>query len=87
MSRPALFYFETAAPDGHWAPATSAEPPPVSRKTHRPDRLGTDAGPRIRAVTQVHPDHHGLTLDQLAEVYGPDGRFRATRPKPEEFPA
>lgn len=41
--------------------------------------LNGSIGPRIRAVQEIPADHHGLTLVQLREVYGTNGRFRATQ--------
>jgi hypothetical protein len=75
-----MWYFETASFAGRWQPQTSLTPPRIHSKKGKPDRAGSDLGPRIRGLAEVHPDHHVLTLDQLAAVYGPDGPLQATRP-------
>lgn len=78
MPQPA-WYYEAAHPRGHWMPVKAADHPRVT--THAGvQRLGDGTGPRIRAISLIHPDHLALTLDELAQVYGPDGRFQATRP-------
>jgi hypothetical protein len=76
-----LYYFETAARFGkHWMPNKSLVEPRVYSKQGKPDRIGNDIGPRVRGLIEVHPDHHSLTLTQLAAVYGQGGAFYATRP-------
>lgn len=75
-----MWYLEVAAPLGRWTPQKSLVEPRIWSKPGRPDRLGSDIGPRTRGLAEVHPDHHRLTLDQLAQVYGKDGAFYATRP-------
>lgn len=81
---PPAVYFETCNSRGHWTPNKAADHPRIT--THAGvQRLGDGTGPRIRAVSLIHPDHLALTLDELAEVYGPDGRFQATRPTIEDL--
>jgi hypothetical protein len=66
----ALWYFEQRTFDGRWTPCTS----PV-----RPEERNAD-GRRLtlRAITEVTPpEYHDLTLDQMWELYSPDGRFQA----------
>jgi hypothetical protein len=76
-----LWYFETAAPlSNRWTPNSSLVEPRVYTKQGKPDRIGNDIGPRVRGLTEVHPDHHRLTLTQLAAIYGQGGAFYATRP-------
>jgi hypothetical protein len=76
-----LYYFETAAPVGNrWMPNKSLVEPRVHSKQGKPDRIGNDIGPRVRGLAEVHPDHLKLTLDELAQVYGRDGRLYGTRP-------
>ncbi len=76
-----MWYLEIASPVGsHWQPQTSLIPPRIHSKQGKPDRIGSDTGFRVRGLAEVHPDHHRLTLDQLAQVYGRDGKFYATRP-------
>lgn len=81
-----LYFFQYARFDGEWISATSAYRP--STKTTNGVmriKLSEGLGPRIRteAVT-VPKDHRHLTLDQLTEVYAPDGRFRATSKRPDD---
>lgn len=65
-----MFYFEEKKL-GLWRPRTQPDMP--SAKI-------TDGGTReIRAVAEVLPSIRHLTLDQLQELYGPDGRFQAVR--------
>lgn len=68
-----LHYFEQANPFGDWTPCT-ADTPPVDKGP------GGTRKSRIRdgSIRVVHHGHHHLTLVQLREVYGPDGRFRNT---------
>jgi hypothetical protein len=75
-----MFYFETASFSGRWTSQKSMIEPRVYSKQGKPDRVGSDIGPRIRGLAEVHPDHHRLTLAQLAAVYSRDGAFHATRP-------
>lgn len=64
-----MFYFEEKVL-GRWRPRTM----PV-----RPSERGPEGQKRdMRAVAEVLPQLNHLTLDQLREVYSPDGRFQAT---------
>jgi hypothetical protein len=75
-----MWYLELVSLSGQWRPQKTLTEPHVRSKLGRPDRLGNDIGPRIRAVAEIHPDHAALSLDELAQVYGPAGRFYGTRP-------
>lgn len=75
-----LWYFEACSPLGRWMPATSMVHPRIERHAGT-DRLGGGTGPKVRGLVQVADDHARLTLDQLREVYGKEGRFQATRPR------
>ena len=78
MPQPA-WYYETAHPLGHWMPVKGADHPRIT--THAGvQRAGDGTAPRVRAISLIHPDHLPLTLEELAQVYGPDGRFQAMRP-------
>lgn len=55
---------------GAWHPVTYANRPKV-----RDERIVTGAGPRIRALREVPASLEKLTLDQMREVLGPDGKF------------
>ena len=64
-----MFYFEEKKL-GRWRPRWTPE---------RPDARGADGVKReMRAVAEVMPQLRHLTLDQLREVYSPDGRFQNT---------
>ncbi len=65
-----MFYFEQRAWNGQWSPRTAPEPPVDVRTGRTPEN--------VRAVQLINPGHHKLNLDQLREVYSPDGRFRNT---------
>lgn len=67
-----MFYFEQAIGD-RWCPVKTADAPQV--KNDRIQRAGS-AGPRVRAVQAIPAYFAHLTLGQLREVLGPDGRFR-----------
>ncbi len=63
-----MFYFEEKKL-GRWRPRWTPE---------RPEKKGAEGARReIRAVAEVMPTLRHLTLDQLQELYGPDGRFQA----------
>lgn len=62
-----LYYFEEAKFDGTFVPCTSTDKP-----TNK--RIG--GGRRnIRCVKLVNPGHHRLSLKQLQNSYGEDGKF------------
>lgn len=75
-----IWYIETASPLGKWSPALIHGPEPTieGKGERRRLKLNGSTGPRVRAGTPVlvNVGHHHLTLAQLAECYGPDGRFR-----------
>lgn len=62
-----MFYFEEKKL-GRWRPRTMPD---------RPSERGPEGEKReMRAVAEVMPQLRHLTLDQLREVYSPDGRFQ-----------
>lgn len=65
-----VLYYHEYLRFGRWHPATT---------TAEPTRQRADGsrGPEIRAVHEVDPCYRHLTLTQLAEIYGPDGRFQS----------
>jgi hypothetical protein len=72
-----LHYLETARFDGAWMPQVTDGPPRIVTSGGR-KRLGSGTGPRIRFDPKpIDPGHAHLTLDQLQQVYGPDGQFTA----------
>lgn len=75
-----MWYFETVSFTNRWTPQKSLVAPSIRSKQGKPDRIGGDTGQRVRGLAEVHPDHHKLSLDELAQVYGRDGKFYATRP-------
>lgn len=78
------YYFETRHPLGRWIPAKAPLHPRVV--THDGvQRVGDGTGPRVQAISLIHPDHLHLSLDQLAAVYGPEGHLKATRPTTEDL--
>jgi len=63
-----MFYFEESVL-GKWRPRTMP---------NRPSDRGPEGQKRnLRAVAEVLPSIRHLTLDQLQELYGPEGRFQA----------
>lgn len=66
------FFVEEPRFNGTWAPAIYHGARPAEKRNDGGRR-------RFRSdPVEVNPGHHRLTLDQLTEVYGVDGRFRAT---------
>lgn len=66
-----LFYAETVGPTGRWSARTTPErPDTVTKGGHLRERRMGGIGPRIRNIRRVDPQHEGLTLDQLATIYG-----------------
>ena len=65
---------------GRWAPAIVPERPEVTRIAGKMRlKCAVGVGQEVRATPcKVHPAHHVLTLGALADLYGEDGRFRAT---------
>lgn len=62
-----LWFWEVRTPLGRWTPQTSTErPSAVTSDGHRP---------KMRAISLVAPSLEKLTLNQLREVYSPDGKF------------
>lgn len=76
------WYIETISPLGRITPAVFHDDPPRTEGKGNNVRLkllhGT--GPRVRpgSLREINEGHHHLTLDQLAHVYSPDGKFRNT---------
>ncbi len=69
-----MWYFEQAGMDGTWQPVTAAAKP-ITKHGRMVKSVGV--GSRIRAIREV-PEHlHHLTLDQLRELFSPDGKFAA----------
>lgn len=64
------WYFETLGPLGRWSPNAALTPPRVEKHAGV-QRIGSGTGPRIRALSPIHPDHARLSLDELARIYGP----------------
>lgn len=69
-----MWFFEQAGTDGTWQPATAADRP--ATKHGRMVRNG-GTGPRVRAITEVPKYLRHLTLDQMREIFSPDGKFAA----------
>jgi len=66
-----LYFAEERAFDGKWRPCTY---------TYRPPEKGPEGrNIKRRSVTLIPCYHRHLTLDQLANVYGENGRLRATQ--------
>ncbi|WP_224826261.1 hypothetical protein [Cognatishimia sp. MH4019] len=71
-----LFYFETRwTASSDWC-ANVSETEPQVEKGRQINSGGL--GPRVRAVQEVNADHYRFTLNELREVYSPDGRLRNT---------
>ena len=84
MTAPALWYFETVSPLGHWSPNTAPDMPQTTSVNGHLRQVGASGaiGPRIRAV-QLVPDHYRhLDLMQIREVLSPDGLFVAVTRQP-----
>lgn len=64
-----LYYFEKVSFDGTYSPCTSDTEPTLKK--------GQGGRPSIRAVKLVNRGHHRLTLDDLKNCYGQDGKFTA----------
>ena len=69
-----MWYFEQAGTDGTWQPVKSADRPTVKRG--RMVRAG-GVGPRVRAIHEVPKYLNHLDLDQLRQMFSPDGNFAA----------
>ena len=79
---PDLYYHETFTA-GRWWPRTSSEPPKLDRNGRQIRSDGV--GKRVRAVHKVPPYLHHLTLNQMRELFSPQGKFRMTmKEKPSE---
>ena len=70
------FYFERRAM-GRWCPRWQADRP----RTKKNDTVMITAGGEtsIRALTPVEGYFSHLSLSQLREIYGPDGKLRRPR--------
>lgn len=74
---PDLYFFEQMGQTGRWCPVVQPGPVPITQaggvlRLKRSDGIG----PRLRREPQkISRGHEALTLDQLAESYGVDGRF------------
>lgn len=80
-----MWYLETASPVGsRWQPQTSLIPPRIHSKRGKPDRIGSDTGPRVRGLVAVPDDCRDLSLDQLQAKIGFDAqRQAAATPDPQ----
>lgn len=66
-----LFYYETVGITGRWSPCTTpGEPATVYKGGHLREQRLSGVGNRIRCISAVAPEHRGLTLNQLATIYG-----------------
>lgn len=82
-----MFYAELKTHTGRWTPTKFYEVPNVkdgrlNRISGHPPAIrpmGTDANGKPVFHKVIHRDHGHLTLDQLREVYSPDGKFQATQ--------
>lgn len=64
---------------GRWWPVTTTIEPATVAAAGRTRLKGVNGlGAEIRCLAEIPPSLHHLTLGQLAEVYGLEGRFRAT---------
>ena len=62
-----LYYFEQVKFDGTFSPCTA---------TDKPSEKGPEGGKQnIRCVKLVNSGHHHLSLEQLRNSYGVDGKF------------
>lgn len=69
------FYFEVRVL-GAWSPRRSADrPETIDVNGVIRERLVGSMGREIRAIAELNPGFDHLTLDELREVYSPDGRF------------
>lgn len=78
-----LWYIETASPLGNWCPAIihGAEPVIEGSGEGRRLKLLHSTGPRVQSGTpvQIAAGYEQLTLDQLRQIYSPNGKFRSCR--------
>lgn len=75
-----MFFAEMKIFNGRWTPvALQDEPATVKVGGQLHFKTSTSVGSEIRNVHEIDPSYikAGLTLDQLADIYGKDGRFRS----------
>lgn len=64
---------------GRWWPVTTASEPATVAAAGRTRLKGVNGlGAEVRCLAEIPPSMEHLTLGQIAEVYGAEGRFRAT---------
>ena len=71
-------YFYEHLKLGRWSPVTVADAPSVVTIGGKTRLKGANGlGPEVRSIREVPADLQHLTLDQLAECFGAEGKFRA----------
>lgn len=71
----ALYYHE-AKVLGKWTARTTPAPiETVSRGGRTFEKKAEASTHEVRAMSKINPGHEYMTLADLAEVYGPEGRF------------
>jgi hypothetical protein len=64
-----VYFAEQKTIFGKWTPVTFDQKPNVDDWKKR--------GFLLRSVAEIDPNYRKLTLDQLGEIYGADGRFQS----------
>ena len=80
-----MWYIEVARQGGKWAPQVWRGTEPQIDKDGRLKRAGS-IGPRCRPirdgyVVKAAPEYSGCTLEEVRQLYSPDGRFQAVTRK------
>lgn len=74
-----MFFYEQRSLHGGWTPVLSKTKPEVSGSGRsQRQRKAAGTGLRVRCVAEVPAHLSHLTLSQIAEIFGQDGKFRNT---------